>query len=68
MLVLYDCNSNAILTEPLKNGEGTEILRGYAKLHTYLVSKAFRPRTHWLGNEASAALKNLTLKTTSSIN
>ena len=28
----------------MKNCEGTEILRGYTKLHTYLVSKVFRPR------------------------
>ena len=57
MLVIYDYDSNAILTEPLKNSEGTEILRGYTKLHTYLVHKGFRPRTHWLDNEASTALK-----------
>ena len=50
-------HSNAILTEPLKNSEGTEILRGYAKLHTYLVHKGFRPHTPWLDNEASTALK-----------
>ena len=57
VLVLYDYDSNTILTEQLKNREGTEILRGYEKLHTYLVSKGFRPRTHWLDNEASTALK-----------
>ena len=57
MLVLYDYDSNAILTEPLRNREGTEILRGYAKLHTYLVSKGFNPRTHWLYNESSVAFK-----------
>ena len=55
--MIYDYDSNAILTEPLKNSEGTEILRGYAKLHTYLVHKGFRPRTPWLDNEASTALK-----------
>ena len=57
VLVLYDYDTNGILTEPLKNRTGGEILRAYQKLHAYLTNRGFRPRTHWLDNEASAALK-----------
>lgn len=57
ILVLYDYDTNAILTEPLKNRTGNEILRAYQKLHTYLTSRGFKPCTHWLDNEASDALK-----------
>ncbi len=57
MLVLYDYDSNAILTEPIKNRSGGEILKAYTKLHTYLTTRGFKPNTHWLDNEASPALK-----------
>ena len=57
VMVLYDYDTNAILTEPLRNRTGGEILRGYKKLHQYLVQRGYNPRTHWLDNEASAALK-----------
>jgi hypothetical protein len=57
VLVPYDYDSNAILTEPLKNRQGGKILRAYQKLHTYLTDRGFKPRTHWLDNEASTALK-----------
>jgi hypothetical protein len=58
ILVLYDYDSNAILTEPLKTRNGGEILRAYTKLYDYLVARGFKPQTHWLDNEASNALKN----------
>jgi hypothetical protein len=58
IMVLYDYDSNAILTEPLKNRKGQEILRAYTKLHKYLIARGFTPQTHWLDNEASTALKD----------
>ena len=64
VLLLYNYDSKAILTEPLKNCKGTEIIQGYAKLHTYLFHKGLRPHTHWLDNEASTDLKKSTLTTT----
>jgi hypothetical protein len=57
ILVLYDFDTNAILTEPLKNRSGNEILQAYQKLHKYLTDRGFKPKTHWLDNEASTALK-----------
>jgi hypothetical protein len=57
ILILYDYDSNAILTEPLKSHNGGEILRAYTKLYEYLKQRGFKPQTHWLDNEASQALK-----------
>ncbi len=62
ILVLYDYDTNAILTEPLKNRTGTEILKAYQKLHDYLTQRGFKPHTHWLDNEASNALKQFNQK------
>lgn len=58
ILVAYDYDSNAILTEPLKNRQGKEILRAYTKIIEYLQIRGFKPRTHWLDNEASQAIKD----------
>jgi hypothetical protein len=57
ILVLCNYNTNAILTKPLMNCTGNEILRVYQKLHTYLTRWGFQPHTHWLDNEGSGALK-----------
>jgi hypothetical protein len=57
MLVMYHYDTNAILVEPLKTRHGNEMLRGYKKLYTHLTNRGFKPTTHWLDNEASAALK-----------
>jgi hypothetical protein len=57
ILVLYDYDTNAILTEAIKNRTATEIMRAYQKLFSYLQTRGFRPKTHWLDNEASNLLK-----------
>jgi hypothetical protein len=57
ILVAYDYDSNAILTEPLKNRQGTEILRAYTKIIDYLTTRGFKPEHHWLDNETSQAMK-----------
>ena len=56
-MVMYDYDSNAILAKPLKNRTGTEILLAYTKLTSELTTKGFKPKVHWLDNEASQALK-----------
>ena len=58
VLVLYDYDTNAILTEALKNRTAPEILRAYHKLFQYLQARGFTPQTHWLDNEASQQLKD----------
>ena len=57
VLVLYDYDSNAILSESLKNCTGTEIHRAYKKLHQLLVSHGLRPKLQRLDNECSTLLK-----------
>jgi hypothetical protein len=41
---LYDYDTNAILTEPLKKWSGSAILSAYIKLHQYLTQKGFQPQ------------------------
>lgn len=62
VFVLYDYDSNAILSEALKNRTDTEILRAYTKLHSDLVARGLRPQLQKLDNEASKILKNFMAK------
>ena len=57
IMVLYDYDSNAILTEPMTSKTGPEMIRAYTKLHDRLVASGLKPRLQWLDNEASAGLK-----------
>ena len=57
LLVLYDYDSNSILTDAMKNRSDNKHLHTYKKLHQYLVERGFRPQLQKLDNEASAALK-----------
>jgi hypothetical protein len=57
VLVLYEYNTNAILTEALKSRTATEMLHAHTKLCNYLKTRGFQPKIHWLDNEASAMLK-----------
>jgi hypothetical protein len=59
ILILYEYDSNAILTERLKSRNGGEILQAYTKLFEYLKQRGLKPQTHWLdNNEAPRALKS----------
>jgi hypothetical protein len=60
ILVAYDYDSNVIITEPLKNRQGTEILRAYTKIIDYLQTRGFKPDHHWLDNETSQAMRHKT--------
>jgi hypothetical protein len=57
LLVIYDHDSNAILVEPLKNKTGSEIKRGWFKLHTRLSTRGNDPNVYVMDTEASSALK-----------
>ena len=57
--VLYFYDSNEIITEPLKDITGKEILRDYNKVHDVLDNSGSKPETNWMENEASEALKKL---------
>ena len=57
ILVLYDYDSNEIMTEALKTRQGPKLLKAYAKIIKYLHTRGFHPRVHWIDNEASNAMK-----------
>ena len=57
IFILYAYDANAILAEPINILMGTDILRAYTKMHTYLTKRGFKPRTHWLDNEAAQIMR-----------
>ena len=63
VFVLYDFDSNAIFSEPMRNRTGIEILRCYKKIYELLVSRGLRPQLHKLDNEASTVLKKFLINT-----
>jgi hypothetical protein len=52
LMVLYDYDSNAILTAPLRDRRGPTIKAAYQKLHALLLEKGYRPKLQRLDNEA----------------
>ena len=57
MMVVYDCDSNSILAEPMKSRSGTEMRRAYQTIFEYLSKRGFRPKLQRLDNEVSRELK-----------
>ena len=57
LLVLYDFDSNAILTKPMRRRTGPEHLTAYQFATKTLVDRGLRPWLQRLDNEASEALK-----------
>jgi hypothetical protein len=57
LLILYDFDSNCILTEPFKTRTAKFILTGYQALHTRLCLAGLRPQLQCLDNECSDILK-----------
>jgi hypothetical protein len=57
VMVLYDYNSNAILSKPLKIRQASELTTTWTKLHTQLQSNGFAPKLHILSKERVDDLK-----------
>ena len=57
ILVMYEHDTNNILTEPLKNRSELEHIRAFNKLHTVLSERGFTPKHLRLDIEASMAYK-----------
>jgi hypothetical protein len=57
LMVLYDYDSNAILTTPLRNRKAQTILDGYKILHARLCQAGLRPKLQRLDNKCSTILK-----------
>jgi hypothetical protein len=61
VLLIYLCNENAIIVEPLKNRSEGEQLCAYQTL-LQRIPKSQQPRIHWMDNEASTALKRMLIE------
>jgi hypothetical protein len=59
LLVLYDYDTNNVLTEPMKSRGDQEMVRAYNKLIQELVDHGFKPRLQRLENECFSALRSL---------
>jgi hypothetical protein len=58
IMVLYDYDSNAILTKPIKTRQAGELTKAWTQLHTKLQSNGYAPTLHILDNECSEELKS----------
>jgi len=58
ILILYDYDSNAIITIPFKNSKSDSILNAYKVGHTRLCTAGLHPKLQHLENEASWALQD----------
>ena len=57
VMVLYDYNGNAILTDPLKNNTTPELVRAQTWLTQYLLDRGLKPMALRIDNECPEALK-----------
>ena len=57
ILITYIYDDNAILSSPLNIISGSHIVEAYTKQVEHLTHRWYRPRVHWLDNEASDSLK-----------
>jgi hypothetical protein len=58
IMVVYDYDSNTILTELLTSRTKSELLRAYSKLHDYLTARGLKPVLQHLDNEAPGRLQS----------
>ena len=57
-MVLYKYDSNAILTEPLKNHTTQELVRSQIWLIQYLIDQGLKPSARRIENECPEAIQN----------
>ena len=57
-MVLYNYDSNAILTEPLKNNTNPELVRAQTRLTQYLLDRGLKPTALCIDKECPKALKH----------
>jgi len=58
IIILYNYDANAILSQPIKSRSQEDIVKGIAKLYKKLKFAGLQPNFHILDNEAPQALKN----------
>jgi hypothetical protein len=57
VMILYDYDTNAILSKPLKSRQASELTTAWTKLHEKLQANGFAPNLHILDNKCSEELK-----------
>jgi hypothetical protein len=57
IMILYDYDSNAILTQPIKDRTAPELLKAFQVMEHALVVRCLKPKLMKLDNEASKLLK-----------
>jgi hypothetical protein len=57
VMILYEYNSNIILSKPLKTRQASELTTAWTSLHDQLQSNGYAPELHILDNECSDELK-----------
>ena len=57
IFILYSYDTNAVLSEPLKNRTRKDILHLYNTYHDYLKERGFNHKIYWFDNKASNDLK-----------
>jgi hypothetical protein len=63
VMVLYNYDSNAILSKPIKTRQASELTQTWTALHSRLQSNGYAPDLHILDNECSDKLKKALKKT-----
>ena len=61
-MVLYDHDSNAIISKPIKSRSESEIIQDYSVLHYKLTNWGLCPKFQMLDNECTAGLKDYMLR------
>jgi hypothetical protein len=57
IMLLYDCDSNATLAQPIKDRTAPELLKAFQVMEQELVARSLKPKLMKLDNEASTLLK-----------
>ena len=57
VMLLYDYNRNAILSEPLKNNTTSELVRAQKQLTQYFLDRGLNPKALHIDNECTEALQ-----------
>ena len=63
-MVMYDYDSNAILSEPIKNSQAETIRDYFLKINNIIKSRCSNPKVYIVDNECSGGLKEAKKKYT----
>ena len=58
VMVVYDHDSNAILTDPLKSWSAEHLLAATAKMHIFLRERGIHPEIRIMENECSSTVRS----------